>query len=97
MKELVEMIAQELVDHPEQVRVDEVIGGSTCIVRLSVGDGETGKIIGRKGRTADAMRVLLSAAAAKDKRRVILEIDDAWAKGKHPVEGLAPRPMAGRR
>ena len=76
MKELTETIVQALVDKPEQVAVDIVDGRFTSLLKLSVGDGDTGKIIGRHGRTANALRTILNAAAARENRRVVLEIQE---------------------
>jgi predicted RNA-binding protein YlqC (UPF0109 family) len=74
MKELIKFIAQELVDFPEQVAVDEVEGSQTCVIELQVAKADLGKIIGKQGRTARAMRSLLNAASAKVKKRTVLEI-----------------------
>lgn len=76
MKKLTQSIAQALVDAPEQVEVAMVEGGHTLILKLRVGQGDAGKIIGRQGRTINAFRTILNAVAAKEKRRVILEIAD---------------------
>lgn len=74
MKELISQIAQALVDHPEQVTVAEVEGGQTLILELRVAKEDMGKIIGKHGRTAQAIRTLLSAASGKAKKRIVLEI-----------------------
>jgi predicted RNA-binding protein YlqC (UPF0109 family) len=74
MKELVLQIAQALVDHPEQVSVIEIEGNQTSVIELKVAKDDLGKIIGKQGRTARAIRTLLSAAAAKMKKRTVLEI-----------------------
>ena len=76
MKELIRVIAQALVDNPDQVSVTEIVGGQTSIFELRVGNKDIGKVIGKKGRTADAMRTILSAASGKTKKRNILEILD---------------------
>jgi len=76
MKTITQIIVQALVDAPEKVTVTAVESGHTSILRLHVGPGEAGKIIGKKGRTIDAIRTILSAVAAKEKKRVILEIAD---------------------
>jgi predicted RNA-binding protein YlqC (UPF0109 family) len=73
-KELIEYIAQALVDHPEQVRVSEIEGEKTSVIELSVAKEDLGKIIGKQGRTAKSIRVLLSAVSAKLKRHSVLEI-----------------------
>jgi predicted RNA-binding protein YlqC (UPF0109 family) len=74
MKELISHIAQALVDNPEQVEVNEVEGGQTLILELRVAKEDMGKIIGKHGRTAQAIRTLLSAASGKAKKRIVLEI-----------------------
>jgi predicted RNA-binding protein YlqC (UPF0109 family) len=74
MKELVEYIARALVDRPEDVRVTETTGEQTTIIELSVASDDLGKVIGREGRTAKAIRTLLNGASTKANRRVILEI-----------------------
>ena len=74
MKELILQIAQALVDHPEQVSVTEIEGHQTAVLELKVAKEDLGKIIGKQGRTARAMRTLLSAASAKVKKRTVLEI-----------------------
>ena len=74
MKELIKYIAQALVDNPDQVRVDEVAGNQTSVLELKVAKEDLGKVIGKQGRTARAMRTILSAASAKVKKRTVLEI-----------------------
>ena len=74
MKELIKYIAQALVDNPEQVKVEEVEGRQTSVLELKVAKEDMGKVIGKKGRTAQAMRDILSAASGKLKRRTVLEI-----------------------
>ncbi len=74
MKELIKYIAQALVDNPEQVLVDEVEGNQTSVLELKVAKEDLGKVIGKQGRTARAMRTILSAASAKVKKRTVLEI-----------------------
>ena len=76
MKEFIEMIAKHLVDHPELVDVKEGEGERTTVYELRVGEGELGKVIGRKGQTANAMRTILAAASAKKGKRTVLEILD---------------------
>ena len=72
--ELIKLIASSLVDKPEQVEIQEVIGDSTTVYELRVAQEDLGKIIGKQGKTARAIRLLLWAAAAKEKRRAVLEI-----------------------
>jgi predicted RNA-binding protein YlqC (UPF0109 family) len=76
MKDLVEFIAKSLVDHPEEVRVTESEGERTTVIELRVNNEDLGKIIGREGRTAKAMRTILNGASTKLNRRVVLEIID---------------------
>jgi len=74
MKEFIEFISKHLVDHPEDVKVAEVEGERTTVYELRVGEGDLGKVIGKKGQTAKAMRTLLAAASAKRGKRAVLEI-----------------------
>ena len=74
MKELIKYIAQALVDNSDQVEVDEVEGNQTSVLELKVAKEDLGKVIGKQGRTARAMRTILSAASAKIKKRSVLEI-----------------------
>ena len=74
MKELIKYIAEALVDHPEEVVVSEVAGEQTSVIELRVAKDDLGKIIGKQGRTARAIRTILSAASAKIKKRSVLEI-----------------------
>lgn len=74
MKELVEYIAKALVEHPEQVVIKEVAGEKTVVYELRVGPGDIGRVIGREGRTAKAIREILSAAAMRKGKRAQLEI-----------------------
>jgi hypothetical protein len=74
MKDLIGYIARALVDHPEQVSVSEVEGKQTSVLELKVAKEDLGKVIGKQGRTARAMRTILGAASAKIKKRTVLEI-----------------------
>jgi len=74
MKEFIEFIAKYLVDQPDKVSVTEVEGEKTTVYELRVGDGDLGKVIGRKGQTAKSIRTLLTAASAKRGKRAVLEI-----------------------
>lgn len=76
MKEMIETIAQALVDQPDLVSVTEIVGLHTTILELKVAKTDIGKVIGKKGRTADALRTILSAVSAKTKKRTVLEIID---------------------
>ncbi|RLC47288.1 MAG: RNA-binding protein [Candidatus Coatesbacteria bacterium] len=74
MKELIEQIARALVDDPEQVQVTEMGGDKTLVFELRVAQNDLGKVIGRQGRTARAMRIILDAASKKMSKRAVLEI-----------------------
>jgi len=74
MKELITRIAQALVDNPEQVLVSEIEGNQTSVLELKVAKEDLGKVIGKEGRNARAMRTILGAASAKLKKRTVLEI-----------------------
>ena len=74
MKELITYIAQALVDSPDQASVTEIEGNQTSVLELKVAKEDLGKVIGKQGRTARAMRTILSAASAKIKKRSVLEI-----------------------
>lgn len=74
MKELIRYISQSLVDYPDKVQVNEVIGEQTSVIELRVAKEDLGKIIGRQGRTAQSIRTILSAMSAKSHKRTVLEI-----------------------
>ena len=74
MKELIEYLARALVDNPDQVEISEVEGNQTSVLELKVAKEDLGKIKGKQGRTARAMRTILSAASAKVRKRTVLEI-----------------------
>jgi predicted RNA-binding protein YlqC (UPF0109 family) len=74
MKELIKYIAQALVDNPDAVDVSEIIGEQTSVLELRVAKEDLGKVIGKQGRTAKAMRTILSAASTKIRKRTVLEI-----------------------
>jgi predicted RNA-binding protein YlqC (UPF0109 family) len=74
MKDLLIQIAQLLVDSPEQVQVNMIEGGQTVVLELRVAKSDLGKIIGKQGRTAKAIRSILSAASGKTRKRYMLEI-----------------------
>ena len=74
MKELVEIIAKALVEHPDAVSVQEVEGEQSIILELKVADDDMGKVIGKQGRIAKAIRIVIKAAATKEDKRVMLEI-----------------------
>ncbi|MDR2018639.1 MAG: KH domain-containing protein [Syntrophobacterales bacterium] len=74
LKELIEYIAKALVDNPDQVKVSEIEGEKTSVIELNVSKDDLGKVIGKQGRTARAMRTILSTASTKVKKRAVLEI-----------------------
>lgn len=74
LAKLIELIAKALVDKPDQVTVNEVIGENTTVVELTVAKEDLGKIIGKQGRTARSIRTILNGASTKLKRRTVLEI-----------------------
>ncbi len=74
MKDLITEIVQALVDQPDHVLVTEIEGDHTNVLELSVAKSDMGKVIGRKGRTAQAIRTILSAASGKARKRFVLEI-----------------------
>lgn len=74
MKQLVEYISKALVDNPDQVQVTQIQGSRSTILRLTVSPEDKGKVIGKQGRIANAMRVLVRVAAAKEGKEVTLEI-----------------------
>jgi len=74
MGELVKFIAQSLVDNPEQVSVNEVQGEQSIIIELRVAHEDMGKVIGKQGRIAKAIRTIVKAAAIKEKKKVMVEI-----------------------
>ena len=74
MKELITYIAKALVDKPEEVTVTEIEGEQTSVIELKVAKEDLGKVIGKQGRTARAMRTILSAASTKIRKRSVLEI-----------------------
>ncbi|MDE0292135.1 MAG: KH domain-containing protein [Candidatus Dadabacteria bacterium] len=74
LREFVEFMAKSIVDSPEKVQVTEVAGEKTTVIELRVASEDLGKVIGKQGRTAKAIRSILNAAAAKMKKRAVLEI-----------------------
>lgn len=74
MKEFIENIVRALVDSPDEVRLTEIIGSKTTVYELRVGQGDLGKVIGKKGQTAKAIRTLIAAISAKQGKRAVLEI-----------------------
>lgn len=76
MKELLEYFARSLVDRPDEVRVNVVEGGKSSILQLNVDPADVGKVIGKQGRIAKAIRAVIKASAVKDGKKVIVEIID---------------------
>ena len=76
MKDLITYIAKSLVDQPDLVKVTEIEGETTSVIELSVAKEDIGKIIGKQGKTATAIRTIMNAASKKMKRRSVLEIID---------------------
>ena len=74
MKEFLETLAKNLVDKPDDVIVEQVTGDGVNILKLRVNSGEVGLVIGKKGRTAEALRILLNAVGAKHGKKIVLEI-----------------------
>ncbi len=74
MKEVLEIIAKALVDHPEEVSVSEVEGEQSMILELRVAESDMGKVIGKQGRIAKAIRTVVKAAASREDKRVVVEI-----------------------
>jgi predicted RNA-binding protein YlqC (UPF0109 family) len=74
MKELIEVIAKSLVDHPSEVVVTETVSGDDLLLELKVDPSDMGKVIGRQGRIAKAIRAVVKAAASKEDKKVIVEI-----------------------
>jgi predicted RNA-binding protein YlqC (UPF0109 family) len=74
--ELLEYLARQLVDEPDAVRVEEIDEGDDLVLRLHVAEGDVGKVIGRQGRIARALRTVVRAAAMREQRRVLVEIAD---------------------
>lgn len=76
MREFLEYLAKQLVDNPDSVQISEEEKDNKVIFKIKVAQADVGKIIGKQGRTAQSMRVLLSAVAAKTGKRAILEVED---------------------
>ena len=74
VRDLVEIMAKALVEHPDQVIVNEIVGEHASVIELRTAKEDLGKIIGKRGRNAQAMRTILNAAAAKLRKRAVLEI-----------------------
>ncbi len=89
MKEFIEYIVKNLVDNPDKVQISEIGGTHTLIIELSVDKADTGKIIGKKGKTINAIRTLLMAVASRNGVRVNLEIIEEGGKSRASEEEVA--------
>ncbi len=76
MKELIELIIRGIVDNPDKVEINEIIGEKTSIFEVRVDSSDIGKVIGKQGRNIKSIRTIVNAAAQKDDRRVVIEIVD---------------------
>tara|TARA_R110002072_G_scaffold64203_4_gene159599 strand:+ start:42647 stop:42886 length:240 start_codon:yes stop_codon:yes gene_type:complete len=74
LKELINYVSRSLVDMPDQVEVNEIVGEQTTVIELKVDKSDLGKVIGKQGRTARALRTILNAASTKLRKRSVLEI-----------------------
>jgi hypothetical protein len=74
MKDFIEYLVKRLVDNPDQVQITELNGSTTSVYELRVGEGDFGKVIGKHGRTIQALRTILSGSATKENKRVVLEL-----------------------
>ncbi|AYF44768.1 KH domain-containing protein [Halobacteriovorax sp. GFR7] len=74
LKDLIDTVSRALVDMPEQVEVNEIVGEQTTVIELKVDKTDLGKVIGKQGKTARALRTILNAASTKLKKRSVLEI-----------------------
>ena len=94
MKAFIEYLVKHLVDKPDEVQVNEITSERTVVFELRVGDGDMGKVIGRKGQTANSLRTLLAVVAAKQGKRSFLEILEQnetvqkTHRYKHPVREI---------
>lgn len=86
MKEFVEYLVKNIIDKPDEIHINEIAGERTVVFELRVADGELGKVIGRHGQTARSIRTLLSAAAARQGKRYMLEILEDKENGKEETE-----------
>ena len=75
MKELLLFLAQSLVDQPEEVRIEETENQKTVFFKLRVADGDMGKVIGKQGKNARAIRTIMKAASSKENKKVIIDIE----------------------
>lgn len=80
LKELVEVMVKALVDDPEAIEVKETKGSQSSMMEIRVSPGDLGKIIGRHGYNINAIRIITGAAAAKEKKKVVVDLIDVWKK-----------------
>jgi predicted RNA-binding protein YlqC (UPF0109 family) len=78
MEDLLNKIISTIVDKPEEIDIEQTLGEHTIIYKLSVAKEDTGKVIGKDGKTADAIRTILRAVGSKQKKKIILEIKDSF-------------------
>ena len=90
MKELIEYLIKHLVDKPENVFVDEIVGEHTVIYEIHVGDGDMGKVIGKCGKTANSLRTILAAVSAKQGKRAVLEILETKSASQNALRHKKP-------
>ncbi len=76
MKELIELIIKGIVDNPDKVEINEIIGEKSSIYEVRVDSDDIGKVIGRQGRNIKSIRTIVNAAAQKDDKRVVIEVID---------------------
>ena len=88
LRDLVEFMAKSLVDAPDQVEVNEVVGEQTTVVELKVAKEDLGKVIGKQGRTARSVRTILGAASMKTKHRFALDIIEDTGSSPDPTGGV---------
>ena len=91
---LVDVIAQALVDRPDEVEVRMIEGNNTIVLELHVGKGDVGKVIGKRGRTADAIRIIIGAVSSKIRKRTLLEIIDEDQDREFQIPMEPPRSAA---
>jgi len=76
LRELIELIIKGIVDNPDKVEINEIVGEKSLIYEVRVGSDDIGKVIGRQGRNIKSIRTIVNAAAQKDDKRVVIEIVD---------------------
>ena len=94
MKDFIEFVVKQLVDHPDEVTVREVEGERAVILEVRLNSSDIGKVIGKSGKTINAIRSLLACASAKRGKRAILEIIEPEGQGRPPSQPAEPSPPA---